>query len=41
VVFGRNIWQAPDPGAVVRALGAVIHHGKTVDEAMQIGGLKN
>ena len=41
VVFGRNIWQAPDPAAVVRALGAVIHHGKTVDEAMQIGGLKN
>jgi DhnA family fructose-bisphosphate aldolase class Ia len=41
VVFGRNIWQAPDPAAVVRALGAIIHHGKSVDEAMQIGNLKN
>jgi len=41
VVFGRNIWQAPDPAAVVRALGAIIHHGKGVDEAMQAGGLKN
>ena len=41
VVFGRNIWQAPDPAAVVRALGAIIHHGKGVDEAMQIGALRN
>ena len=41
VVFGRNIWQTPDPAAVVRALGAIIHHGKGVDEAMQIGALRN
>ena len=27
--------------AVVRALGAIIHHGKGVDEAMQIGALRN
>ena len=24
VAFGRNIWQAPRPSAVVRALGAII-----------------
>jgi len=41
VVFGRNIWQAPDPAAVVRALGAIIRDGKGVDEAMQIGALRN
>jgi len=39
VVFGRNIWQAPDPAAVVRALAAIIHRGQTVDEAMAAGGL--
>jgi DhnA family fructose-bisphosphate aldolase class Ia len=40
VVFGRNIWQAPDPAAVVRALGAIIRDGKGVDEAMRVGGLR-
>ncbi|TSD88785.1 fructose-bisphosphate aldolase [Mycobacterium sp. KBS0706] len=39
VVFGRNIWQAPDPAAVVRALAAIIHRGHGVDEAMAAGGL--
>jgi class I fructose-bisphosphate aldolase len=34
VVFGRNIWQSPDPAGVVRALGAIIHDGGTVAEAM-------
>lgn len=34
VVFGRNIWQAPDPRAVVRALRAVIHDGADVDAAL-------
>jgi class I fructose-bisphosphate aldolase len=33
VVFGRNIWQSPDPAAMVRALRAVIHEGATGREA--------
>ncbi|MEM9224335.1 MAG: fructose-bisphosphate aldolase, partial [Pseudomonadota bacterium] len=38
VVFGRNIWQAPDPAAVVRSLSAIIKNGASVDAAMDIGG---
>ena len=34
VVFGRNIWQNPDPGSVVAALRAIIHDGATVEDAM-------
>jgi DhnA family fructose-bisphosphate aldolase class Ia len=41
VVFGRNIWQAPDPGAVVTALHAIIHDGASVDAAMAEGGLRD
>ena len=33
VVLGRNIWQSPDPAAMVRALRAVIHDGAAADEA--------
>jgi DhnA family fructose-bisphosphate aldolase class Ia len=33
VVFGRNIWQSPNPAAMVRALRAVIHEGATGREA--------
>ncbi|MGL4648020.1 MAG: class I fructose-bisphosphate aldolase [Caldilineaceae bacterium] len=36
VVFGRNIWQAPNPGAVVRALRAVIHEGATAAQAVEM-----
>jgi DhnA family fructose-bisphosphate aldolase class Ia len=38
VVFGRNIWQSPEPGTMVRALRHVIHEDGTVDEALQILG---
>ncbi|HKJ94195.1 MAG TPA: fructose-bisphosphate aldolase [Gammaproteobacteria bacterium] len=34
VVFGRNIWQAKDPAAVVRGLRAVIHDGASVEAAL-------
>ena len=34
VVFGRNIWQSPDPRAIVTALKAIIHGGQSVDAAM-------
>ena len=33
VVFGRNIWQSPDPAGMVRALRAIIHDGATGRDA--------
>ena len=38
VTYGRNVWQADDPAAVVRALKHIIHEGGTVDEAINIAG---
>ena len=34
VVFGRNIWQDPDPGRIVGALRAVIHEDASPAEAL-------
>ena len=34
VVFGRNIWQNPDPAQMVRALKRVIHDDASVADAM-------
>ncbi len=39
VVFGRNIWQNPTPGAVVKAMKAIIHDGASVDAAMKAADL--
>ncbi len=39
VVFGRNIWQNPDPSRIVAAMKQIIHHGATVDGAMAETGL--
>jgi class I fructose-bisphosphate aldolase len=39
VVFGRNIWQRPNPAAVVTALSAIIKDGASVDDAMRLGAL--
>lgn len=39
VVFGRNIWQNPDPTKIVIAMKAIIHHGADVPAAMQQAGL--
>lgn len=39
VVFGRNIWQSPDPARMVRALRAIIHEGAGVSDAMATAGL--
>ncbi|MGH6898369.1 MAG: class I fructose-bisphosphate aldolase [Geminicoccaceae bacterium] len=33
VVFGRNIWQSPNPAKMVEALRHLIHHDGTVDQA--------
>lgn len=35
VAIGRNIWAHEHPGRMVAALGAIIHGGATVDEAMR------
>jgi DhnA family fructose-bisphosphate aldolase class Ia len=35
VVFGRNIWQSPNPGGMVRALTAIIHEDAPVEEAIR------
>ena len=34
VVFGRNIWQAPNPAGMVCALKRIIHEGATVPDVM-------
>lgn len=34
--IGRNIWKAPDPTRMAAAVGAVIHHDATVDEALAL-----
>lgn len=36
VVFGRNIWQSPDPGAMVSALRHIIHEDGSADEAVKM-----
>ena len=35
VVFGRNIWQNPDPHSMVTALKMIIHEDATVAQAME------
>ncbi|UCE19510.1 MAG: 3-hydroxy-5-phosphonooxypentane-2,4-dione thiolase [Gemmatimonadota bacterium] len=36
VNLGRNVWQNPQPVAVMKALRAIIHENATVDEAQEI-----
>jgi DhnA family fructose-bisphosphate aldolase class Ia len=36
VAFGRNIWQHPTPGKLVRALAAVIHEGAGPQQAAKL-----
>ena len=40
VVFGRNIWQSKQPGAVVAAMKAIIHDSADVAAAMDMAGLR-
>ncbi|MFA0733034.1 MAG: hypothetical protein LKKZDAJK_000878 [Candidatus Fervidibacter sp.] len=35
IVFGRNIWQHPNPAAILTALRAIIHEGASVSEARE------
>ena len=39
VSMGRSIFQHDDPGAITRAISAIIHDDAGVDEALQRGGL--
>jgi fructose-bisphosphate aldolase/2-amino-3,7-dideoxy-D-threo-hept-6-ulosonate synthase len=39
VSVGRSIFQHDDPGAITRAISAVIHDDAGVDEALRRGGL--
>jgi len=36
VTYGRNVWQADNPGAMVKALKHIIHNKGTVQEALDI-----
>ena len=38
VAFGRNVWGRQDPGAMVRALRAIVHEGADVREAAGLLG---
>jgi DhnA family fructose-bisphosphate aldolase class Ia len=36
VIFGRSVWQQPDPGLALRALCAMVHDDASVAEALEI-----
>jgi DhnA family fructose-bisphosphate aldolase class Ia len=36
VVYGRNVVQHPNPAKFIRAIGAIVHHEASVDDAMKI-----
>lgn len=38
VAIGNNIWRDPDPAGITRGLAAIIHGGKSVDEALEVAG---
>lgn len=38
VAIGNNIWRDPDPAGITRGLAAIIHGGKSVDEALELAG---
>lgn len=35
VVFGRNVWQQPDPAGIVAALRRIVHQNASASEAME------
>jgi class I fructose-bisphosphate aldolase len=35
LTVGRNVWEQPDIPAAMRALHAIVHEGKSVEEAME------
>jgi DhnA family fructose-bisphosphate aldolase class Ia len=34
LTFGRNIWQSDNPAHIIQALGYILHHDGSVDEAL-------
>jgi DhnA family fructose-bisphosphate aldolase class Ia len=38
VIFGRNVWQHPEPEAVLAALAAMVHDAASVEEALAVTG---
>jgi len=36
IVYGRNVVQHPNPGAMTRAMMAIVHHGATAENALAI-----
>jgi DhnA family fructose-bisphosphate aldolase class Ia len=36
VVIGRNVWQAPNPTAMTRALVALVHQNASVTDALRL-----
>jgi fructose-bisphosphate aldolase/2-amino-3,7-dideoxy-D-threo-hept-6-ulosonate synthase len=36
VAFGRNLFQAANPGKITRAIAEVVHNEMSVDEALEI-----
>lgn len=36
VVIGRNVWQAPSPTGMTRALAALVHQDVSVDDALRL-----
>jgi fructose-bisphosphate aldolase, class I len=36
MVYGRNVYQHPDPSAVVKALMAMVHRGASADAAWDL-----
>jgi DhnA family fructose-bisphosphate aldolase class Ia len=39
VIFGRSVWQQPDPAEALRAICAMVHEDATVDEALEMARL--
>ena len=35
VAFGRNLFQAENPGKITRAISEIVHHDLEVDEALE------
>lgn len=36
VMFGRNVWQRDDPGAIIDALSTIVHDDASIEEAAEL-----
>ena len=36
IVFGRTVWQHPEPAGILQALCAMVHNGATVEDAVDV-----